>query len=135
MEKGSGEHLKMRLDFHKTTMEGGMTGSSFMGSEWCCVVTGRKTVALKQTDWSPSLRLLQLRRLPAHSVFSSHPEPAPPATRFLEQNRHPSFTLLCEAAFMKLPQVLLAEGVSRRTWLEVEGGRNCPLEGDEARWR
>lgn len=33
---------------------------------------------------------------------------------------------------MKLPQVLLSEGVSWRTWLEVEGGRNCPLEGDEA---
>ena len=39
---------------------------------------------------------------------------------------------------MKLPQVLLSEGVSWRTWLEVEGGRNCPLEGDEvavAEWR
>lgn len=36
---------------------------------------------------------------------------------------------------MKLPQVLLSEGVSWRTWLEVEGGRNCPLEEDEAQWQ
>ena len=30
----------MCLDFHKTVVEGGMTGSSITGSEWCRVVTG-----------------------------------------------------------------------------------------------
>ena len=66
--------------------------------------------ALKQTDWTPRLRLLWLRYLPAHSNFSPCPEPALLATQFLEQNRHPSFTLLHDAAFMKLPQVLLSKG-------------------------
>ena len=47
-----------------------MNGSSFTGSEWCRVVTGRKMAALKHMYWSSSPRLLPAP-LPACSTPSS----------------------------------------------------------------
>ena len=53
----------MCLDFHKTVVEGGMTGSSIMGSEWCRVVTGgSKADRLDSTPEAP------LAPLPACSL-------------------------------------------------------------------